>query len=170
MKRTAPFVAVMLLAACSGGTGEKIEAKDGEIVSNIIAGSPSEKELEESLKSIKEEEERRLAEEKANSTTLEFDKLKHDFGDVSSESSSSTEFIVTNTGDKPLIIEKVSASCGCTTPKKPEKPIAPGASDIIEVTFKPKPGQKNEIKKTVTVKANTMEKVHTLEIRAFVTP
>ena len=53
-------------------------------------------------------------------------------------------------------------------PQKPEGPIAPGKSDVIKVTFKSKPGQENEIKKTVTVTANTEEKIHLLEIRAFV--
>ena len=71
-------------------------------------------------------------------------------------------------GNKPLIISNVSASCGCTMPKKPEKPIAPGKSDVIEVVFKSKPSMKNEIKKTITVTANTIKKIHKLEIRAFV--
>ena len=84
------------------------------------------------------------------------------------DSDNTTVFTVTNTGDKPLILEDVSASCGCTMPRKPEKPILPGESDVIEVTFHPKPGQVNEIKKSITVTANTMKKVHMLEIRAFV--
>ena len=53
-------------------------------------------------------------------------------------------------------------------PKKPEGPILPGETDVIEVKFHPKPGQKNEIIKTVTVTANTVEKIHTEEILAFV--
>lgn len=40
-----------------------------------------------------------------------------------------------NTGNKPLVIENASASCGCTVPEKPEKPIAPGEQGIIKATF-----------------------------------
>ena len=157
----------LVITSCSSSSNE-ITAKDGDVVSNISAGSQSEKELEDALKEIKEEEEKAAAKEKATSTTLTFDKMKHDFGNVKAETENTTEFIVTNTGKNPLILSDVSASCGCTMPQKPEGPIAPGESDVIKVTFKSKPGQENEIKKTITVTANTVDRVHLLEIRAFV--
>lgn len=156
-----------LMVSCAGSSDE-IKAQKGEVVSNVAASELSDKELKESLKEIQEEEARQLANEKASYTSLKFDKMKHDFGDVQAEVENTTEFVVTNTGNKPLIISDVSASCGCTMPQKPEGPISPGKSDIIKVAFKSKPGQENEIKKTVTVTANTEEKIHTLEIRAFV--
>lgn len=157
----------ILIASCSDSHNE-IKAQNGEVVSNISAGPQSEKELKEALKEIAEEERKAKELEKATSTTLSFDKMTYDFGDVKAEVENTTKFIVTNTGNNPLILSDVSASCGCTMPKKPEGPIAPGESDVIEVTFKSKPGQENEIKKTVTVTANTPERVHLLEIRAFV--
>jgi hypothetical protein len=40
-----------------------------------------------------------------------------------------------NVGNKPLVIENASASCGCTVPEKPEKPIAPGEEGQIKATF-----------------------------------
>jgi hypothetical protein len=40
-----------------------------------------------------------------------------------------------NAGNKPLIIENVSASCGCTVPEKPEKPLAPGETGFIKAKF-----------------------------------
>lgn len=163
-----PALGLFLLASCGSETDHSITAQDGEVVSSISATNQSEEELAEELKEIRAEELRIEKERKESSTTMKFDKLKHDFGDVLQDSENTTVFTVTNTGDKPLIISDVSASCGCTTPKKPAGPIAPGESDIIEVTFAPKPGQKDEIKKTVTVTANTMDQVHTLEIRAFV--
>lgn len=162
------FSAVFALAACQEQEDSEITAQNGDVVSTVSANDQSEQALEEELKEIREEESRRLAEEEANSTSMEFDKLRHDFGDVKPDSDNTTMFKVTNTGKRPLIISDVSASCGCTTPKKPEGPIAPGKSDVIEVTFHPKPGQVNEIIKTVTVTANTVDKIHTLEIRAFV--
>jgi len=160
-------ITASILSACDGG----IEIKDNrnaEVESTIEAGGQSDKQLQAELAEIRKEEERRMAEEKANTTTMTFDKRYHDFGDVKEGVDNTTTFIVTNTGDKPLIIQDVAASCGCTTPEKPEKPIAPGKSDKITVTFKAKPDQLNEQIKNVTVTANTTPQVEKLEIRAFV--
>jgi hypothetical protein len=101
-------------------------------------------------------------------TTLKFNKLSHDFGKVKEDSDNKTVFRVTNTGKFPLIIDDVKASCGCTTPSKPTKPIAPGKTDKIEVVFHPKEGQLNKQSKTVRVMANTGPKETVLKISAFV--
>jgi hypothetical protein len=77
-------------------------------------------------------------------------------------------FVVTNTGDKPLIISDVAVSCGCTTAEKPSAPIPPGKSDKIAVVFHPKPGQLKEQKKSITVTANTMPEIVVLDIQAYV--
>lgn len=157
-------VFTFILFSCS----ENKSNKNTEIISTIAAGGQSEKELKQTLKKFQKEEENLIHQEKKTSTTIKFDKLKHDYGNVKPDSENFCRFKVTNTGKNPLIIESVTASCGCTTPHKPEKPIAPGKSDFIEVGFHPKPGQLNEIIKTVTVTANTLPKTSELSIRAFV--
>ena len=169
MKRTlvAIFAIAALLTACSEPENS-IKSVEGEVTSTVTADSKSNAKLDKELSSFEKEEAKRAKEAAGNVTSLEFDKLIHDFGDVESEVGNTTSFIVTNTGDKPLIISDVSTTCGCTTPKKPDGPIAPGKSDEIQVTFKSKPSQKNEIKKTVTITANTAERVHKVDIRAFV--
>jgi len=166
IKKIATLIVLGLLVSCE--SNEEIVAKSGDVRSTLSSGSKSDTELKDELKEYTEKENLRISELEAKSTTLKFDKLTHDYGDVLPDSDNNTVFLVTNTGDKPLILEDVSASCGCTMPRKPEKPILPGESDVIEVTFHPKPGQVNEIKKSITVTANTMKKVHMLEIRAFV--
>jgi len=166
MKRIWLFIGLVLVVVSCGVPSA--DSKKREIVSALVAGEQTDEEIQAELKGIEKEELERMKIEKANKTTLSFDRLDHDYGNVKPESDNKTYFIVTNTGDKPLIIEDVSASCGCTTPEKPEKPIAPGKSDKLAVNFHPKPDQKNEIRKTVTVTANTEPKVHTLNIRAFV--
>lgn len=158
-----PVTLFFTLVGCSSGGGE-IEAKEG-VVTSTLSNEPL---SAEELKKIEEEEKERKAAYEATLTTIEFNELYHDFGDVLPGSSNTFEFEIKNTGSQPLIVQDASASCGCTVPVWPKEPIAPGASDVIEVTFSPKPSQKNEIKKTVTVTANTKEKVHKLEIRAFV--
>lgn len=156
-----------ILAACSSDSEIK-DMRGKEVSSSIVADAQSQEELEKSLAKIRAEEEEKERLAKESQTTLEFDRLLHDFGNVKPEVENRAKFIVKNTGNKPLIIENVEASCGCTTPKKPEKPILPGQSDEIEVTFKSNPGQTGEQNKTVTVTANTEERIHKLEIRAFV--
>jgi hypothetical protein len=42
------------------------------------------------------------------------------------EMSSNIHFTFTNTGETPLLIEKATATCGCTVPKWPKDPIPAG--------------------------------------------
>ncbi len=166
MKKSVIVVsAFSLLFACSDSK-EDSASNNGQ--SLIAAGGQSEAELAKSLEAFNKAEEKRIAEEKEKTTSLKFDKVFHDFGDIKPDSQNNCRFEVFNTGTKPLIIENVEASCGCTTPHKPEKPIPPGKSDFIEVGFHPNPGQINEITKSITVTANTVEKTHELKIRSFV--
>jgi hypothetical protein len=167
MKYIFMFPLFLLIASCSNNSSNKA---NGEISSKIQADPVSEDELKKELEEIEREEQKRLKELEATITTMSFDRMKHDFGEVIEDSENRTIFIVKNTGKKPLIIESVSASCGCTTPTKPEKPIAPGKSDKIEVVFHPKVGQLNEQTKTVTVTANTEPNMNVLTITAFVNP
>lgn len=164
MKRVAIYsIFSLLIFACNNESNVNTNSE-----SSLAAGSQSEEELKRTLEEFEKEEKAQKELELSSSTTLKFDKLRHDFGNVKPDSENTCKFLVTNTGKNPLIIENVAASCGCTTPHKPEKPIAPGKSDYIEVGFHPKPGQVNEIIKTVTVTANTDPKISEISIRAFV--
>jgi len=165
MKRLTIFI--LLLPAFSACTNQK-NTTDTEEPKSIVATDESLRELRQSLSEVEKEEQRELQEALANMTTMSFDKLSHDYGKVTADSDNKTTFRVTNTGKKPLIIEKVSASCGCTTPSKPEKPIPPGKSDEITVVFHPKETQLGQQNKTVTVIANTHPKMEVLNISAMV--
>lgn len=44
-------------------------------------------------------------------------------------------FIYTNTGDVPLVISRYEVACSCTKAFFSKKPLAPGASDTLRVTF-----------------------------------
>jgi hypothetical protein len=136
--------------------------------SSIVATEENTKELKESLKDVAEEEKRLAKEAEQNLTTMSFNVLDHEFGTVKEDTKHLYNFVVTNTGKKPLFITDVKASCGCTTPKKPEKAIAPGKSDIIAVEFHPKVGQLGRQDKTVTVTANTNPSMVVLKIGAEV--
>ena len=58
-----------------------------------------------------------------------------DYGEVEFESDGKRVFKFKNVGTAPLTFKRISSSCGCTIPKKPEKPIEPGDSGEIEVEY-----------------------------------
>jgi len=60
---------------------------------------------------------------------------KHDFGKIKHNVPVTYFFEITNTSDKPIVIENASASCGCTVPEKPTQPIAPGKTDKLKVVY-----------------------------------
>lgn len=93
----------------------------------------------------------------------------HDFGALTEGDTVEHTFAFTNTGQFPLIINNITASCGCTTPEWPREPVAPGAKSSIRVRFnsRGKVGQQN---KTITVFANTDPSMTDLQFKALVNP
>ena len=91
-----------------------------------------------------------------------------DFGKIAKGSDGVRVFEFTNTGNKPLVINDVKSSCGCTVPKKPDGPIAPGESSTIQVKYDTK--RVGPIRKTVTVYSNASEKIKALKIKGEVLP
>ncbi len=75
-----------------------------------------------------------------------------DYGTIPHNADGKREFVFTNNGNKPLIIESTQGSCGCTVPTKPEGPIAPGAKATIGVKYAT--DRVGPFTKTVTVKSN----------------
>ena len=71
----------------------------------------------------------------ASAQTISFDKTTIDYGTVKNGADGHRFFTVKNTGDKPLIISKVQASCGCTTPEWSQDPIMPGKTSQIKVGY-----------------------------------
>ena len=109
----------------------------------------------------------------AGKPAISFDGTTHDFGTIAEDGGNvSHEFTFTNTGDAPLMIVKASASCGCPRPTYPKKPVDPGKSAKIKVTYVPA-GRPGEFNKTVTVKTNAKgenQKVVKLKISGVVIP
>jgi hypothetical protein len=66
---------------------------------------------------------------------VKFTSEKHDFGKIKQGVPVTYFFEFKNISDKPVVVENASASCGCTIPEKPEKPIAPGATGKIKVQY-----------------------------------
>ncbi len=66
---------------------------------------------------------------------LWLDSVDQKLGKLKANESVNITWRFRNMGDKPLVIENVSASCGCTVPEKPEQPIAPGQEGVIKASF-----------------------------------
>lgn len=66
---------------------------------------------------------------------VKFKELKYDFGKIKQGSPVTHDFAFTNISGAPVIIENATASCGCTTPKWPQAPVAKGASNVITAGF-----------------------------------
>ena len=65
--------------------------------------------------------------------TIEFTETHHNFGTIKEEAGNVVHsFTFKNTGNIPLLIQNVKASCGCTAPKWTKAPIAPGQEGEIE--------------------------------------
>jgi len=71
-------------------------------------------------------------------TTIVFDKYKYDFGTIKeSNGKVSAVFTFTNKGDSPLVISKVTVSCGCSAAEWTREPVAPGEQGYIKATYDP---------------------------------
>ena len=86
-------------------------------------------------------------------TTVQLIDSIYDFGKVTEGEVVEYSYRFKNTGDKPLVVTNVSASCGCTVPEKPEEPIKPGEIGFIKVKFNSE-GHPGEAHKTVRVSSN----------------
>ena len=87
-------------------------------------------------------------------TSIEWLEQTKDYGKITEGQKLEVSFRFKNTGDKPLIIESVHPSCGCTVADPPKEPIAPGAEGEIKGSFDSN-GKQGEQHKTLVVTANT---------------
>lgn len=130
------------------------------IAVSLIACKNSDKKVVE--KTLTQEEKEKAANDTANFTTIQWlDSSTTNLGKLTKDKSIEITYRFKNTGTKNLIIESVSAQCGCTIPEKPEKPFAPGEEGVIKAKFNG--SGKGTISKQIYVTANTNpQKDHTL--------
>ncbi|MDR0953965.1 MAG: DUF1573 domain-containing protein [Rikenellaceae bacterium] len=70
------------------------------------------------------------------SAPFSMDRTAHDFGVIPAGKSTSTTFTLTNTGASPLVLLEARVACNCVKVRWPRRPIAPGASASIEVSYR----------------------------------
>lgn len=124
-----------------------------------------------SSSSLSDEEKTRIANDSANFTSIEWlDSTNANLGKVKEGAIVEVAYRFKNSGTKQLVVEDVTAGCGCTVPEKPEKPIGPGEEGVIRAKFDSK-GRVGPNNKYVTVTANTTpSKQQVLQFSVEVTP
>ena len=85
---------------------------------------------------------------------LSLNKEVHDYGTIAQGANGECSFVVTNTGDAPLIITNCKGSCGCTVPKCDTTPIPPGQKSTVSVRYDTK--RTGPINKSVTITSNAV--------------
>ncbi len=146
MKHVASFCVVFMLcfflAACNNRSSHKIS---GDLVTNPKSATVN----------------------SGDEAIITFEKTEHDFGKLLQGEVVTCSFHFTNTGKAPLIISRVTTSCGCTVGEYPKEPIAPGDKGVIKATYDSK-GHHGFQSRTLTVATNTNPATNTLRIKATV--
>jgi hypothetical protein len=95
---------------------------------------------------------------------ISFDSLEYHFGRVAIGQSVDWTYRFKNTGEAPLVLSQVTASCGCTTIKEWTKtPIEAGGVGEIVVNLNTT-NLSGQVHKTIYVLSNTLPAVNHLEL------
>ncbi|WP_409945121.1 DUF1573 domain-containing protein [Alloprevotella tannerae] len=90
---------------------------------------------------------------------IQFEQTSHNFGTFSSDQPQKCEFIFTNIGDKPLVIQQAFSSCGCTVASFTRTPINPGEKGKVTISYNGKNLFPGHFKKPVTVSSNAKNNI-----------
>jgi hypothetical protein len=146
MKAKSRILVFFILALISCNNNEKASEVNGDLVNNPASASHNGKD---------------------KIPLMDFEESTHDFGKIYQGEKVSWAFKFKNTGNAPLVISSVVASCGCTVPSYPKKPIAPGEEEYITIVFNSK-GLKGNVNKNINIFANTIPNSKMLYIKGFI--
>ena len=101
-------------------------------------------------------------------TALVFDSAEYSFGNIREEGGRvSHSFAFRNVAREPVVILSVTTTCGCTAAQYDRKPIMPGDSGSIEVTFDPM-NRAGAFDKSISVVTSGSDRPYKLKITGFV--
>lgn len=114
---------------------------------------------QENRKSLKKKEKTEAAAVAADpADVMKFKNEVHDFGNVKEGDKAEYEFTFVNKGKKPITIQNVTTTCGCTSPHWSKEPVAPGKKGSVMVSYST-PGRVGPINRQVTVMTDAGNKV-----------
>lgn len=104
----------------------------------------------------------------AQTPELKFELAEYDFGSIEENGGKVTAvFEFTNSGEAPLIINGVSASCGCAVAEWTSEAVPTNGKGYVKVSYNPK-GRPGLFKKAIKVKSNSSEQPFVLRIQGEV--
>lgn len=96
-------------------------------------------------------------------------KPNHEFGIIREEGGEVEHtFTIQNVGKVPLVIDRITTSCGCTLPEWSKEPVPPGKSTDVKVWYDPE-GRPGNFYKTISVYSNAETRRTVMTIRGEVT-
>lgn len=105
---------------------------------------------------------------KSNGAVITTTEQEYDFGEIKeADGPVSHTFIIKNEGKAPLVLTRVTASCGCTKPEYNPEPIAPGEKRELKITYNPA-GRPGQFVKTIAIYSNGLDGAYTVRIKGVV--
>jgi hypothetical protein len=101
-----------------------------------------------------------------NAQEFKFESETIDYGKIDKGANGERIFTFSNIGDQPIIIKNIQSSCGCTVPKKPEKPVMPGEKGEIKVSYDT--NRVGGFSKSITIFSNATEAAKVIRIKGIV--
>ena len=98
--------------------------------------------------------------------SITFAETEHDYGTMKPGADGTYDFVFTNNGSEPLILNNVRSSCGCTVPEWPKEPIPAGEQGVIKVRYNT--NITGAFSKSVSVYTNAIKEPVVLIIRGKV--
>ncbi|MBC8203564.1 MAG: DUF1573 domain-containing protein [Planctomycetes bacterium] len=106
----------------------------------------------------------------SNGANITFAFDEYDFGTIWDDKPVDCVFPFMNHGNQTLIISRMKAGCGCTTPVADKTILQPGEESLIRVQFNPKGKSKKQDKKVTIFSNASVEPEKTFWIRSYVQP
>lgn len=101
---------------------------------------------------------------------LDFSTTDHNFGEINEKDGfAEFTFDFVNTGDEPIKILNVRASCGCTTPGWTREQVMPGDSGFVKARYNPR-NRPGKFRKSLRISTQGGVADQTLYISGFVKP
>ena len=98
-----------------------------------------------------------LARPKYDGAHISFEKTKYDFGEVKRKGGDlHIRFDYVNDGNEPLVITRIATSCTCIRTDFRRRPLDPGESATIELTYEPHKMEAGTFHKVVQVYSNSV--------------
>ncbi len=113
---------------------------------------------------------RRVPSVQGTEPNLVFAVSEHDFGEIKEEDGEvSFDYPFENTGTAPLILTKVIVSCRCTRADYSKKPVPPGGTGCVTITYNPRK-QQGVFYKAIQVYSNSPERRQIIIAKGEVIP